>query len=320
MILASQMWTQVFWTSAIAGGLLAGLPLMFTALGESISERAGVLNIGLEGMMLMGAYAGFVGAYYGHDEWAGFGAGMAAGAAVSLVMVFFCVRLGLDQIVTGIAITLACEGATALIFNAEFAESRPTLGSVSRVSIPGLSSIPVVGGKGESNGSVFSQPLVVYLGLVLVAVVAWILRRTHLGLNVRAAGDKPAALDAAGVSVTATRATGTIFAGTMAGLGGAYLSIVSAGLFQNTVVGGRGFIAIVLAMLARGRPLWSVAGSLLFGMSLSLADWAQVANINISTDFVFMLPFLLVLLVLVVFGRRAYLPAALALPYVRGAR
>jgi ABC-type uncharacterized transport system permease subunit len=319
-LLASGVFSESAFTALVAGAMLAGVPLLFASLGELVSERAGVLNIGLEGMMLMGAYAGFAGAYYGGNEWPGFGAGMGAGAAVSLIMVLFCVKWGLDQIVVGIAITLACEGATALIFDAEFAQSRPTLGSVSRVSIPGLSSLPIVGGKDASNGSIFSQPLVVYLGLVLVVAVAWVLRRTHLGLNIRAAGDKPAALDAAGVSVVGTRAAATVFAGTMAGLGGAFLSIVSAGLFQDTVVGGRGFIAIVLAMLARGRPLWAVAGAFLFGMSLSLADWAQVANINISTDFVFMLPFLLVLLVLVVFGRRAYLPAALALPYVRGAR
>jgi general nucleoside transport system permease protein len=319
MLLASVI-SEGSLTALVAGALIAGVPLMFASLGELVSQRAGVLNIGLEGMMLMGAYAGFVGAYYGGNEWLGFGAGMAAGAAVSLIMVLFCVTWGLDQIVVGIAITLACEGATALIFDAEFAESRPTLGAADRVSIPGLSSISVIGGKDASDGSLFSQPLVVYLGLVLVVVVAWVLRRTHLGLNIRAAGDKPAAVDAAGVSVAATRACGTIFAGTMAGLGGAYLSIVSTGLFQDTVVGGRGFIAIVLAMLARGRPLWSVTGSVLFGVSLSLADWLQINNIHISTDFVFMLPFLLVLLVLVVFGRRAYLPASLALPYVRGAR
>jgi ABC-type uncharacterized transport system permease subunit len=320
MLLASGVFSADAFTALVAGAILAGVPLMFGALGELVSERAGVLNIGLEGMMLMGAYAGFVGAYYGGDEWLGFGAGMLAGAAVSLIMVLFCVRWGLDQIVVGIAITLVCEGATALIFDAEFAASRPTLGSVDRVSIPGLAGLPVVGGENESNGSIFSQPLVVYLGLLLVVAVAWVLRRTHAGLNVKAAGEKPAAVDAAGVSVLATRAWATIFAGAMAGLGGAYLSIVAAGLFQDTVVGGRGFIAIVLAMLARGRPLWVVVGAFLFGASLSLADWAQVAGINISTDLVFMLPFVLVLVVLVVFGRRSYLPAALALPYVRGAR
>jgi len=320
VLLASGVFSADAFTALVAGSILAGVPLLFAALGELVSERAGVLNIGLEGMMLMGAYAGFVAAYYGGDEWLGFGAGILAGAAVSLIMVLFCVRWGLDQIVVGIAITLACEGVTALIFDSQFAETRPTLGAADRVSIPGLSSLPVVGGKGESNGSIFSQPLVVYLGLGLVLLVSWTVRRTHLGLNLRAAGDKPAALDAAGVSVLATRSWAAIFAGAMAGLGGAYLSIVSAGLFQDTVVGGRGFIAIVLAMLARGRPFWVVVGALLFGASLSLADWAQVAGVDIPTDVVFMLPFILVLAVLIVFGRRAYLPAALALPYVRGAR
>jgi ABC-type uncharacterized transport system permease subunit len=320
LVAASDVFSEQAFTALVAGAILAGAPLMFAALGELVSQRAGVLNIGLEGMMLLGAYAGFVAAYHGQSVWLGFGAGILAGAGVSLLMVLFCVRWGLDQIVVGIAITLTCEGATALVFDSEFAESRPTLGAADKVAVPGLSELPVVGGEGESNGSIFTQPLVVYLGLVLAVGVAWMLRRSHLGLNIRAAGDAPAALDAAGVSVFTTRSWAVLFAGAMAGLGGAYLSIVAAGLFQDTVVGGRGFIAIVLAMLARGRPLWAVVGAMLFGASLSVADWAQVAQVKISTDFVFMLPFLLVLLVLVLFGRRAYLPAALALPYERGTR
>jgi simple sugar transport system permease protein len=320
VLAATDVFSEQALTALVAGAILAGVPLMYASLGELVSQRAGVLNIGLEGMMLIGAYAGFVAAYHGGSPWLGFGAGLLAGAGVSLLMVLFCVRWGLDQIVVGIAITLTCEGATALIFDAEFAESRPTLGATDKVAVPGLSELPVVGGKGESNGSVFTQPLVVYLGLALAVLLAWILRRTHLGLNIRAAGDAPGALDAAGVSVFATRSWAVLFAGAMAGLGGAYLSIVAAGLFQDTVVGGRGFIAIVLAMLARGRPLWAVVGAMLFGASLSIADWAQVAQINISTDLVFMLPFVLVLVVLVLFGRRAYLPAALALPYERGSR
>jgi ABC-type uncharacterized transport system permease subunit len=320
LLAATDVFTEQAFTALVAGAILAGVPLMFASVGELVSQRAGVLNIGLEGMMLIGAYAGFVAAYHGGSEWLGFGSGMLAGAGVSLVMVLFCVRWGLDQIVVGIAITLTCEGATALIFESEFAESRPTLGATDKVAVPWLSDLPVIGGRGESNGSVFTQPLVVYLGLAVAGLVAWMLRRTHMGLNIRAAGDAPGALDAAGVSVFATRSWAVLFAGGMAGLGGAYLAIVATGLFQDTVVGGRGFIAIVLAMLARGRPLWAVVGSLLFGASLSIADWAQVAQINISTDVVFMLPFVLVLLVLVLFGRRAYLPAALALPYERGSR
>lgn len=319
--LAAGAYSEAAFTALLAGAILVCVPLLFAALGELVSERGGVLNIGLEGMMVIGAYSGFVAAHHGGDEWLGFGAGLGAGAAVSLVMVLFCVRWGLDQIVVGIAITLACEGAAALIFDAQFAESRPTLGAVDRVNIPWLSDLPVVGGADTSNGSLFSQPLVVYVGLGLAAVVAWVLRRTHLGLNLKAAGDKPVALDAAGVSVLATRSWGVVFAGAMAGLGGAYLSIAVAGVFQDTVVGGRGFIAIVFAMLARGRPLWVLLGTFLFGVSLSFADWAQTYRVvDISTDVVFMLPFVLVMLVLIAFGRRAYLPAALALPYMRGAR
>ncbi len=321
LLLASGAFSKAGLTALLAGALLVCVPLLFAGLGELVSERAGVLNIGLEGFMLMGAYAGFVAAYHGDNQWYGYGAGLLAGAGVSLFMVLFCVRWGLDQIVVGIAITLTCEGATALIFESEFAESRPTLGATDKLAIPGLADLPVVGGKGESNGSLFTQPLVVYLGLGLTVLVAWMLRRSHGGLNIRAAGDAPGALDAAGVSVFSTRSWAVLFAGAMAGLGGAYLSIAVAGVFQDTIVGGRGFIAIVFAMLARGRPLWILIGTFLFGLSLSFADWAQAYGIiNINTDYFLMLPFIFILLVLVIFGRRAYLPAALALPYERGTR
>ena len=316
----SDLLTQDVLTALIAGGILAGVPLLFAALGEMVSERAGVLNIGIEGTMLVGAYVGFVAAYHGGSTSLGFLAGAGAGAAVSVIMIVLCVWFGLDQIVVGIAITLICEGATALIFDAQFAESRPTLGGTGRVDIPFLSDLPVVGGADSSDGSVFSQPLVVYVGLVLVGLVAWMMRRTHWGLDIRAAGDKPAALDAAGVSVRATRSWAVLFGGAMAGVGGAYLSITAAGLFEEFITQGRGFIAIVLAMLARGRALWVLIGSFIFGISLSLSDALQIAGIDISTDVVFMLPFVAVIVVLVLFGRRSYLPAALGLPYVRGAR
>jgi len=306
--------SEEFFAQIIAGALLAGIPLLFCAVGETISERAGVLNIGLEGMMLMGAFAGFLGVYYGGYSWVGFATGAAAGAAVSLVMVALCVRMGLDQIVVGIAITLSCEGITSLIHGAQFAETRPILGATENVTIPLLSRIPAVG------QSLFSQPLVVYLGFGFVAFAHWMFRATNIGLNLRAAGDKPAALDAAGVSVVATRSWAVVTTGAFAGLGGAYLAIVSAGIFEPFMTQGRGFIAIVIAMLGRGRPYWVLAGALLFGTSLSISDALQIEGINLSTDVVFMLPFIAVMAVLIVFARRAYLPAALGLPYIRGAR
>ncbi len=309
----SDVLTETFLTALVAGGLLAGIPLLVAALGETISERAGVLNIGLEGMMLLGAYVGFSGALYSGYTWVGLAAGLGAGVFVSLFMVVLCVRLGLDQIVVGIALTLAAEGLTSLLHGAILTE-RPRLGSVSLVTIPGLSEIPVLG------RSVFSQHLVVYLTLGLVILVSWMFRSTNAGLSLRAAGDKPSALDAAGVSVHGTRTWAVLATGALGGLGGAYLSIVGAGTFEPFMTNGAGFIAIVIAMLARGRPFWVVVGALVIGMSLQLQTALQVARIDIPIDVVNMLPFLAVIAVLLVFGRRAYLPAALGLPYVRGAR
>ena len=314
MILASQVWTQVFWTSVIAGGLLAGVPLMFTALGETISERAGVLNIGLEGMMLLGAYLGFLGAYYTGSVWVGFLTGIAGGMIGSVFMVVLCVWLGLDQIVVGIAITLAGEGITSVLQQAQFGSTYPRLDATPTVAIPGLRDIPVLG------SSLFDQPAIVYLAFGFVGLLAWIFRRTNVGLNLRAAGEKPEALDAAGVSVVATRSWAVLSTGALAGLGGAYLSVVAAGIFTPFITQGQGFMAIVIAMLGRGRPLWALLGSFLFGIALSLSDSLQLAGINISTDVVHMLPFAAIIIALMLFARRSYLPPALALPYVRGAR
>ncbi len=314
MILASQVWTDVFWTSVVAGGLLAGVPLMFTALGETISERAGVLNIGLEGMMLVGAYVGFLGAHYTGSQWAGYAAGIAGGAIASVFMVVLCVWLGLDQIVVGIAITLAGEGITSVAQQAQFGSTYPRLGAPSTISIPLLHRLPVLG------TSLFEQPVIVYLAFAFVAFLAWTFRKTNVGLNLRAAGEKPEALDAAGVSVVGTRSWAVLSTGALAGLGGAYLSVAATGIFTPFLTQGQGFIAIVIAMLGRGRPLWVLCGSFLFGIALSLSDSLQIAGIDIEIDIVNMIPFAAIIVALMLFARRSYLPPALALPYVRGQR
>ena len=320
MILASEIWTQIFWTSALAGGLVAGVPLMFTALGESISERAGVLNIGLEGMMLAGAYCGFLGAYYGGGQWAGYAAGVGAGMLTSLIMVVLCVWLGLDQIVIGIAITLAAQGITSVLYQNRFSDVQPRLGNVTTTAIPLLDRIPILGKAINGQTPLFDQALIVYVGLALAVVLAWMFRHTTWGLNLRAAGERPEALDAAGVSVIATRTYAVLATGALAGLGGAYLAIAGTGGFQPFLTQGQGYMAIVIAMLARGRPLWVVGFSLMFGIALSLSSLLQLAGINLQPEVVNILPFAAIIVALVLFARRAYLPPALALPYVRGAR
>lgn len=301
-------------TALLSGGLIAGIPLMFAGLGEQIAERSGVLNIGIEGMMLFGAYCGFLGAYYTASIWVGFLAGMVGGAFLSLFMIVLCVRLGLDQIVVGIAMTIAAEGVTSVLYNAQFAATRPRLGAAPTVVIPLLSGIPVLG------GGLFTQPLIVYLGVAVVIALEWVFRATNVGLNLRAAGEKPEALDAAGVSVAATRSWAELACGALVGLGGAFLSVVGAGGFVAFLTHGQGYIGLVIAMLARGRPFWVIIGAILFGMSLSLQTALQLAQIQIASDLVNMLPFVAVMITLIVFARRSYLPPALALPYVRGQR
>ena len=310
----SALLTEAFLSTLIFGAVTAGVPLLLAGLGEQISEKAGILNIGIEGMMLAGAYGGFVAAYAWDSFSLGFLAGAVAGMAVASLMAIFCVRLSLNQIVVGIALTLAAEGMTALLHFFQFSRTYPRLPKAPVLAIPGLDSIPVIG------PGLFRHNPVVYLAVFLVAAVAWLFRNTYVGLNLEAAGSKPAALDAAGIDVVATRTGAVLTTGALAGLGGAYMAEVGAGLFVPYMTNGAGFIAIVLAMFARGRPLWVLLGALLFGASLSLTTALQVAGIDIPTDVVQMLPFAMVILVLVIFGRGSMLPPALGLPYIRGER
>jgi len=168
--------------------------------------------------------------------------------------------------------------------------------------------------------ALFSHNIVVYLAVALVVFLGWLFRKSYVGLNLEAAGAKPAALDAAGISVVATRSAAVLSTGFLAGLGGAYLANVGAGLFVPFMTHGAGFIGIVLAMLARGRPVWVLLGAILFGVSLAMTTALQVAGVNVPTDVVQMLPFAMVMLVLVIFARHSVLPPALGLPYVRGDR
>jgi general nucleoside transport system permease protein len=265
-------------------------------------------------MMLFGAYAGFVAAYYSGSFGLGFIAGGLGGMAVATCVVLLRIRNGLSQIVIGIGLTIGVEGLTSLLHFFQFSTTYPRLSAAPVVGLPLLSRIPVLG------EGLFRHNVVVYLGVLLVPMLSWLFRRTYLGLNLEAAGNKPAALDAVGVDVTRTRSFAVLSTGFLAGLGGAYMATVGAGLFVPFMTGGAGFIGIVLAMLARGRPLWVLLGAALFGVSLAMTTALQVAGVNIPTDVVQMLPFAMVMLVLVIFARHSVLPSALGLPYVRGDR
>ncbi len=306
--------TELFLSSLVGGAVVAGVPLLLAGLGELVSERAGVLNIGIEGMMLAGAYVGFLVAFDTGSMPLGFLAGATAGMLVAAAVALACVRLALNQIVVGIALTLCAQGFTALLHFFQFSRTYPRLPRADVFALPALSQVPVIG------TGLFAQHPVAYLAVAACVVVSLVLRHSFLGLALAAAGDKPAALDAAGASVVATRTAAVLFTGAAAGLGGAYLSQVGSGIFVPFMTNGAGFVGIVLAMLARGRPLFVLSGAALFGACLSLTTALQVAGVNVPTDVIQMLPFAAVMAALVAFGRRAGLPASLGLPYLRGAR
>ena len=308
------LWSEAFVSSLIGGGVVAGVPLLFAGLGELASERAGVLNIGLEGMMLSGAFAGFWIAFQTGSMPLGFLAGTVAGMAVAAVMALACVRLGLDQVVVGIALTLCAQGITALLHLSLLSHLYPRLPRAGVLALPGLADIPLIG------GGLFAQHPLAYVAVACCVCLTWVLRSTMLGLSVAVAGETPVALEAVGGSVAAVRTVAVLFAGGMAGLAGAYLAQVASGLFVPFLTSGAGFIAIVLAMLARGRPMRVLLGAGLFGACLSLATALQVAGVDVPTDAIQMIPFGAVMVALIAFGRRADLPAALGTPYVRGVR
>jgi len=307
----SGLFTASFASALISGAILAGMPLLLAALGETLGEQAGILGIGMEGYMLLGAYAGFNAAYYGHSHWLGFAAGAVSGLLAAALVSALSVWLQADQVVVGIAVILLAQGLTSVLHGVQFGSSYPRLEDMDRIAIPVLERIPVLG------DSLFTQPVIFWLAVLILVAVRWFLRSTSWGLSLRAAGEAPRALDLAGVDVRMTRSWAVLASGALAGIGGAYLSILASGIFVPRMVNGLGFIAIVIAMLARGRVSLVAGGAIIFGVSLSISTALQLAGVDIPTDVVYMLPFVAVMAALLVIGRRAFLPAALGRAYRR---
>lgn len=267
----STLLTAPFLIAVIIGALAAAMPLLLAALGEFIGERSGVLNLGIEGVMLVGAYTGFVVALSSGQLWLGYGAAVAA-ALVATVPMLLAVTLGLNQIVVGLAVFLAGLGLTSVLHEAFLATTNPRIGL-------GVSW------------------LVPFALLLAVAIGFW-LKRSVVGLRLTVAGLNPRALDVAGYSVPRIRATSVLFGGAAAGLGGAYLSLNVVGSFTPGMTHGVGFLAIIVVMLARTRVSLVVLSSLAFGAIVSLGTASQFTPVSLSTDLIEIIPFVLVMLVL----------------------
>ena len=304
-----------FLTAMLAAGLVAAVPLVLAALGEAVGERSGLLNLGIEGMMLGGCFFGFWAAYETGSMTIGMLAAIAAGLALALVFGVLTITCGVDQVLVGLAITIFAAGLTGFLFRDVFGGQNVSAGvDEIDVSIPLLRDIPIIG------GPVFEQQLLVYVCWALVPLFAFLLLRTRFGLNVRAVGESPFAADAAGVDVVRTRYLAIAIGGMMAGFAGGFLCVADVKIFSIGMTVGQGFIALAITMLGRWNPYRIVVGAILFGMLRSLGDGLQILGVDVRTEFINMFPYVGIMIALVVLAGRTALPAALGVPYARGQR
>jgi simple sugar transport system permease protein len=304
-----------FVTAMLSAALVAAVPLVLAALGEAVGEKSGLLNLGIEGMMLSGAFFGFYAAYETSSVLAGVLAGIAAGAILALLFAVLTISLRVDQVIVGLAITIFGGGLTAFLYRDIFGGQNPSLSvETPKIAIPLLARIPILG------SALFNQQILFYLAFALVPVFAFLLSRTRFGLEVRAVGEQPFAADAAGVDVARTRYTAALIAGAMAGFAGAFLSVADLKIFQVGMTVGAGFIALALTMVGGWNPWRILVASVLFGQLRSLGNGLQILGIDVRTEFVTMLPYLGIMIALAALAGRTALPAALGIPYARGRR
>ena len=309
------MWLESAMIAAfLAAAVRMATPLILGALGEIYSERSGVLNLAVEGQMLMGAFMAYWAADQAKSGWVGLAAAVGTGILLGLVMGFLYISLRLDQIVAGLAANIVFIGLSAFMFRLIYGRLPFTLKvkGFAAAPIPYLSSIPFVG------EVLFQQNLMVYGALLLVPVAGFFLFRTHFGLKVRAAGENPEAPDNVGVSVPAVRYLCVVIGGMMASIGGAFLTLGHINLFVEEMTVGRGWIAIACVVFGRWNPYRALAGALLFGAMDALQLRFQAAGVALPFQILSMLPYIATILALMSVSRNARLPAALCIPYVRG--
>lgn len=295
----------------MTAGIRSATPILITAVGEIYVERSGVYNIGLEGIMLCGALAGFMASFYTQSAWIGVMVGAIAGGALSLVHAFACIFLFVDQIVSGLAINIFALGLTSYIFKffAGKGTLPPRIAGLEVIEIPLLSKLPMLG------EIVFSHNALVYMAFALVPISWWIIFRTRPGLHLRATGENPEAVETAGLHVKRIRFLCVFVGGLFAGLGGAYLSVAQLTVFTENMIGGRGFIALAAVIFGKWNPLGALGGALLFGLADAAQLRLQALGFRIPNEVFLMLPYVLTIVVLTKIVGRTNPPEALGVPY-----
>jgi ABC-type uncharacterized transport system permease subunit len=296
----------------ISGAVTAAIPLMFAGAGELVAEKSGVLNLGVEGMMLMGAVSGYAVMSVTGDPWLGVLASIGAGLAMALLFGFLTLTMLANQVATGLSLTIFGTGLSAYIGKPyTSAAARATIGTW---TIPLLSKIPVLG------SAIFTMTPLDYLAFAMFAVVGGFLYRTRAGLVLRSVGESPQVAHSVGFPVLGVRYGAVAFGGGMAGLAGGYYSIVNLHLWQEQLTSGRGWIALALVVFSTWRPGRLLIGALLFGAVTGLQFYAQAIGVPVPTQFLAMLPYVATIVVLVLISRNANTirlnaPASLGKPF-----
>ena len=308
----SHFFTSSILTATVATGIALAAPFLIAALGETIGQRSGVLNLGVDGIMLLSAFTGYYAALKTQSLPIAVAVGLSVGAILGLVTAVVSVSLKAEQGISGIGVYLFALGFSDLLFLKLVGTPQP-ISQLHAVGIPLLDRIPTVG------GMLFKQNVLVYVAFILVPLVAFVLNRTTYGLNVRAVGENPAAADSLGVSVTLIRYSAVIIGSTLAGLAGATL-LIETGIFQENLTQGAGFIAVALVYFGAWRPAGVMAGALLYGLTAAvILAWKGLGIIPLSvSDLASTAPAAITILALLMVARRFRQPAALGKPYERG--
>ncbi|RLP77035.1 ABC transporter permease [Mycetocola tolaasinivorans] len=302
-------------TGLLLGTVSLSVPLIFGAMGGVISERVGVVNVAIEGQLLAGAFCSAMVASLTGSPWAGLVAAMVAGVLVSFVLAAFAIKYLVDQVIVGVVLNVLVTGLTSFLYSSVLTKDAETLNTAPRLSpvaIPGLSEIPVIG------PVLFNQSALVYVMYVVVALVFLGLFKTRWGLRLRAVGEHPKAADTVGINVARTRFWNVSLAGAIAGLGGAYFTLVSVGSFQKEMVAGAGFIALAAVIFGRWDPIRATLAALLFGFASNLQNVLAAVGSPVPSEFMLMLPYLVTILAVAGLVGQSVGPAASGKPYIKG--
>ena len=302
--------TASFFVGILASGIRLATPYLYAAIGETLGQRSGVLNLGVEGQMLMGAFAAFYVTFQTGNLWLGMLAAVVIGALMGLAMAFVTINLQAEQGISGIGFYLFGLGMSTLLFQMLLGTVE-TVQGFAPVHIPVLSDIPIIG------EIFFRQNVLVYIAFALVPIAQFVLQRTTLGLKIRAVGENPEAADSLGVSVFTVRYITVTLGGILSGVAGASMSIGLLNVFQQNMTSGLGFIAVALVYFGGWRPWGVLLGALLFSMVNALQLRLQIQGVPIPSDLMVMMPYILTIIALVLTVQRVRSPSALTKPFER---